>query len=46
VNWDLMAAEWRQLKARLRRLWGKAADPSGAASGPGPVPTLNRGVTT
>jgi hypothetical protein len=25
MNWDTIAAECRQLKSRLRRLWGKLA---------------------
>jgi uncharacterized protein YjbJ (UPF0337 family) len=45
MNWDTIDAEWRQLKSRLRRLWGKLI---GAAeeSPKGPVQTPNQGVVT
>jgi uncharacterized protein YjbJ (UPF0337 family) len=32
MNWDTIAADWRQLKSRLRRLWGKVAGAGNAAA--------------
>jgi hypothetical protein len=44
-NWDTVAGEWRQLKSRLRRLWGKLAGTSPTSP---KEPTLPRtqGVAT
>lgn len=45
MNWDTIAAEWGQLKSRLRRLWGKLAG-TGRESPKATVPPPTQGVFT
>jgi hypothetical protein len=43
MNWDTVAGEWRQLKSRLRRLWGKLAG-TGPTSPKEPTVPRTQGV--
>ena len=42
MNWGL-EADWRHLKARLRRFWGKLVG-TGDVSPKSPIPTQTQGV--